>query len=108
MYSNISSNETIQKVKETLESSHEDHLGKAIELTWKFVTLPNPLIVCQPKKYDPQIHEPEFGYWDRHAKESPLIYTRLVVYRNYEGVVASKGWVANTPITPLRSQCILS
>ena len=95
MHSDISSGETLQKVKETLESSHEDHLGKVIELAWKFVTLPNPLIVCQPKKFDPQIHDPEFGHWDSKQKDE-LIFTRPVVYRNYKGALACEGWVATT------------
>ena len=82
-------------MKETLESSREDHLGKVIELTWKFVTLPNPLIVCQPKKFDPQIHDPEHGHWDSKCKDE-LMYTRSVVYRNYKGAFACEGWVANT------------
>ena len=109
MYSDISSNETLQKVKETLDSSREDHLGKVIALTWKFVTLPNPLIVYQPKKFDPQIHELEFGFWDRRAKELPLIYTRPVVYRDHEGVLACKGWVANIATGQQRvAECVLS
>ena len=99
MYSEISSNETLQRVKGALESSHEDHLGKAIALAWKFVTLPNPLIVCQPMEFDPQIHSAEYDHWNKQANESALIYVRPVVYRNYGGVVASKGWVANTPTT---------
>jgi len=91
-----SGDETFQKVKTALESSHQDHLGKAINLAWKFVTLPNPLIVCQPGKYDPNIHSPEHGYWDSKQKhESNLIYTRPVVYRNYEGRLARRGWVAD-------------
>ena len=111
MYSDISSNETFQKVKEALERSDEDHLMKVIELTWKFVTLPNPLIVYQPKKFDSQIHEPEHGRWDKHAKEAELIYIRPVVYRNYEGVVACKGWVANTATgqqSKWAGRCVLS
>ena len=96
MYGEISSAETCQKVKETLRS-HEDHLGKVIELAWKFVTLPNPLIVCQPKKFDPQIHDPEHGHWDSKRKdELMIIYTRPVVYRNYKGALSCEGWVANT------------
>ena len=102
IYSEISSNETLQRVKGALESSHEDYLGKAIVLAWKFVTLPNPLIVCQPKKYDFQIHEAEYGHWVRHADKLPLIYARPVVYRDHEGVVACKGWVANTTTTQQR------
>ena len=95
MYSDISSHKARKKVKETLESSDEDHLGKAIELTWKFVTPSKPLIVCQPKKYDPQIHDPEHGHWDS-KRSNYLIYTRPVVYRNYKGALACQGWVATT------------
>ena len=110
MYSNPSRDEIIQKVKETLECWHEDHLGKAIELAWKFVTLSKPLIVCQPKEFDCRIHDREYGHWDiKCAKELPLMYTRPVIYRNYEGVVACKGWVANTVTSDLRlSKCFLS
>ena len=109
MCNEISSNETLQKVKEALESIHEDHLGKAIALAWKFVTLPNPLIVCQPKKFDSQIHSPEYDHWNKQANDSELIYIRPVVYRNYGGVVASKGWVANTPTTQQsKGLCLLS
>ena len=107
MYSDTSSNETLQIVKETLESSDEDHLGKAIALAWKFVTLPNPLIVCQPEKYNPQIHSQEYDHWNKQANDLELIYIRPVVYRNYGGVVASKEWVANTP-TKSKGLCLLS
>ena len=97
-------------MKKTLENSDEDHFRNVIELTWKFVTLPNPLIVCQPNSFNYHIHSLEYGYWDRLAKDSELIYTRPVVYRNYEGVVASKGWVANTSHSQyeLRSKCLVS
>lgn len=105
-------------MKETLKRSgeDEDHLENIIQLSWKFVTLPNPLIVCRPKNFDAQIHSPEYGHWDSKCKEElPLIYTRSVVYRDYGGVVASKGWVANTPISQqskwlsdLKSKCLLS
>ena len=95
MYDEISSNEARKKATETLESNRKDHLGKAIELTWKFVTLPKPLIVCQPKQYDPKIHDPEYGHWESKSRNH-LIYTRPVVYRNYKGALACRGWVANT------------
>ena len=88
-------------------NSHEDHLTKVIELTWKFVTLPNPIIVCQPEEFDSKIHEPEYGYWDKRSKKFKLVYTHPVVYRNYEGVLASKGRVANTD-TSQQSLCVLS
>ena len=67
-------------MKKTLENSDEDHFRNVIELTWKFVTLPNPLIVCQPNSFNYHIHSLEYGYWDRLAKDSELIYTRPVVY----------------------------
>ena len=86
-------------MKEILESSHEDYLEKAIVLTWKFVTLPKPFIVCQPETFDHRIHSPEYGHWDKKEIDCKLVYTRPVVYRNYEGVLASKGWVANTTAT---------
>ena len=109
MQKDILSDETLQKVEETLERSDEDYLGKVIELAWKFVTLPNPLIVCQPKEFDSQTLEPQYGRWDKHAKEPQLIYLRPVVYRNYEGALACKGWVANTTTTQQRAgRCVLS
>ena len=83
-------------MKEGLDSSPDDHFGKLIELTWKLVTLPNPLIVCQPEGFNSEIHDHEVEYWDKKkVKELPLIYIRPVLFRNYEGVVAQKGWVAN-------------
>jgi len=95
--SEVSSTQTHHEVTEVLESSHQDDLRKAIELAWKFVTLPNPLIVCQPTGFNSRLHDPEGDYWDsEHANKSKLVYTRPVVYRNYEGVLACKGWVANT------------
>ena len=109
-----SGDENFQKIKTTLESSPQDHLGKAIELAWKFVTLPHPLIVCQPEKYDSRIHSPEHGYWDSKQKhESNLVYTRPVVYRGYEGVLACQGWVADRVTRkhyrrPSESTCSLS
>ena len=103
IYSEISSNETLQRVKGALESSHKDYLGETIVLVWKFVTLPNPLIVCQSKKFDPQIHDPEHGHWDsKYKNDLELIYIRPVVYRDHEGVLACKGWVANTTTTQQR------
>ena len=95
-------------MKEKLGSSHEDYLGKVVELAWKFVTLPDPLVVCQPEGFNHRIHSEEYGHWDKHAKDFKLIYTRPVVYRSYEGELASKGWVANTVTTQLESKCLIS
>ena len=93
------SDEGFLKVKETLKSSSQDHLGKAIELAWKFVALPNPLIAYQPKKFNEHIHQKDFYHWDdEQMHTSKLIYIGPVVYRNYEGGLAYKGWVANKVI----------
>ena len=80
LYSEVLSDKMKPRVKEALESSHQDDLRTAIELAWKFVTLPNPLIVCQPKKYDSRIHDKEAVYWDNQADECELIYLRSVLY----------------------------
>ena len=110
MYSEVPSEKMHPRVKEALESSRQDDLRKVIELAWKFVTLPNPLIVaCQPKEFDPRIHDQEAVYWDKQAKECELTYIRPAVYRNYEGVVARKGWVANTaPSQQGNWKCLLN
>ena len=109
LYREVPSDKMYPRVKEALESSHQDDLKKVIELAWKFVTIPNPLIVCQPKKFDPKIHDQEAVHWDKQANECELVYIRPVVYRNYEGVVARKGWVANTaPSQQGTSKCFVN
>ena len=110
LYNEVPSDKMHPRVKEALESSHQDDLRKAIELAWKFVTLPNPLIVaCQPKEFDSQIHDQEAVYWDNQANKCELVYLRPVVYRNYEGVLARKGWVANIgPSQQRPERCVLS
>ena len=110
LYNEVPSDRMHPRVKEALESSHQDDLRTAIELAWKFVTLPNPLIVaCQPTKFDPRIHDQEAVYWNKQANDSELIYIRPVVYRNYEGVVARNGWVANTaPSQQGDSKCVIN
>ena len=81
LYNEVPSERMHPTVKEALESSHQDDLRKFIELAWKFVTLPNPLIVaCQPTEFDPRIHDPEAVYWNKQANDSELIYIRPVVY----------------------------
>ena len=76
--------------------AEEEYLLKCVKVAWKFVTLPSPIIVCRPEKYNPQIVEREFGYWNKSTPDAKLIYTRPVVYRCYDGNRAEKGMVANT------------
>ena len=74
----------------------QEFLLKGVQVAWKFVTLPSPIIAYQPKAYTPQIVEREYGYWDESIPNATLIYTRPVVYRCYDGNCAEKGMVANT------------
>lgn len=86
---------SICKIQPLLEGFLErEHLRTAIDIAWKFVTLPSPVIVCQPKTFDPKIHEEEYGLWDP-TSEAELIYSRPVIYRCYEGQQQCKGMVAN-------------
>ena len=80
-----------------MQGGHDNWLGRVVQLTWRFTTLPTPLIMCQPNKFDDKIHEPQFGHWDKQkqkADDYTLIYLRPVVYRSYLGKQACKGWVA--------------
>ena len=89
------SHKIYDKVKTILQPGNP-LLNHVVRLTWKFITLPSPLIICQPATFSEQIHEPEFGYWDKSVRPTKLIYTRPVVYRSYQGILACKAWVANT------------
>ena len=53
--------------------------------------------MCQPDKFHDQIHEPQFGHWNKRKQKTndyTLVYLRPVVYRSYRGKRACKGWVA--------------
>ncbi len=67
-----------------------------IELAWDFVTLPSPIVVCEPEVLTDQMFEREFGYWDPSPTNTEVIYLRPLVYRSYQGVQACKAWVAST------------
>ena len=77
--------------RETLERLSE----KATSLSWDLLTALPPLILVQPESLDENIEDRVFHYWVE-GSSSELIYFRPVLYRNYTGVVAAKGWVANT------------
>jgi len=68
---------------------------QVVELAWNFVTLPNPMIVCQPEKFSSDIHSRDFQHWNKQAECYRLKYARPVVYRSYHGLVACKGLVGN-------------
>ena len=89
--------EAYNRVGRALQAE-EEYLLKCVQVAWKFVTLPSPIIVSQPQAYNPQIVDREYGYWDESTPDTVLIYTRPVVYRCYDGNRAEKGMVANTDI----------
>lgn len=71
-------------------------LKNVVEVAWKFVTQPKPVVVSLPETYDSELHNPYFGHWDESQRDSqPLVYARPVVYRSYHGVPMSKASVGN-------------
>ena len=71
-------------------------LKNVVEVAWKFVTQPKPVVVSLPKTYNSELHYPYFGRWDESQRDfQPLIYARPVLYRSYHGVPMSKGFVGN-------------
>ena len=91
----LTNDEAYNKAGRALQAKQE-YLLKGVQVAWKFVTLPSPIIASQPETYIPQSVEREYGYWDDSTPDAPLIYTRPVVYRCYDGNRAEKGMVANT------------
>ena len=88
----------IHRAKGKLEID-ELPLDKIAAITWKFVTQPSPVIVCQPDKYDSAIHNECPGYWDEDRKDfAKLIYIQPVVYHSYHGEIIRPGLVANKGI----------
>ena len=87
--------EVFNRVGRALQDKQE-YLLKGVQVAWKFITLPSPIIACQPQAYNPQIVDREYGYWDQSTLDAKLVYTRPVVFRCYNGIRAEKGMVANT------------
>ena len=80
-----------------MQGGHDNWLDRIVQLTWRFTTLPSPMIMCQLDKFDDKIHEPQHGHWDKSklkAGDYKLVYLRPVLYRSYHGKQACKGWVA--------------
>lgn len=51
-------------------------LHELIELAWEFITLPNPLTICQPAHFAERTHECQFDYWDPSKPNAEMIYLR--------------------------------
>ena len=51
-YPNLEPYERAKKKLEELDLP----LEKVVEVTWKFVTEPNPVIVCQPEEFNHELH----------------------------------------------------
>lgn len=89
--------EKIPKLDERAKTPLEDvdlPLKEVAELTWRFVTQPCPIVVCQPETFDPEVHDKYPKRFDEGSK-SPLLYARPVVYYNYRGHVMFRGLVGN-------------
>lgn len=70
-------------------------LEKVVEITWKFVTQPSPIVVCLPEEYDDELHKKDHEHWNKSQTNPKLIYGRPVVYRSYHNIVMRKGLVGN-------------
>ena len=70
-------------------------LHKVVEVAWKFVTQPNPIIACVPEKFDEEVHRTSFKHWDEDDHSRPLIYAKPVLYRSYHGTVMNRALVGN-------------
>ena len=84
------------KVKDKTKLLNTIPLRKVVEMAWKFVTQPNPVIaVTEPDTYHADLHDRYHGHWDKRQTSQPLIYVQPVVYRSYHGTVMSKGAIGN-------------
>ena len=68
-------------------------VDRIVSLAWGFVTVPSPIVVCQPDSFDPSCMDQETYHWTPKAKNCVLVYTGPVVYRSYHGTLARKGTV---------------
>lgn len=80
--------------RETLKSA-DLPLEKVVEVAWKFVTQPCPIIVDQPPIFSEGLHDTNSKHWDEDCKDFELIYARPVVYRSYHGTVLNRALVGN-------------
>ena len=92
------------KDKMKLEDIIDLPLKKVVEIAWKFVTEPNPIIVCRPEKYDSELHSKDFVHWNKLEGNFRLRYAKPVVYRSYHGLIMSKGLVGSTKDQPVETE----
>ncbi len=71
-------------------------VDRIVYLAWRLVTLPCPIIVCQPEVLDETIMDKETCHWVPKANNYRLVYSEPVVYRSYHGTILErKGTVGN-------------
>ena len=81
--------------RETLKTK-DLPLEKVVEVAWKFVTQPCPIIVDMPARFSAELHETNAKHWDEKTRDSPtLIYARPVVFRSYHGILLNRALVGN-------------
>ena len=86
------------------ESEFKTFTGSVSHLAWNFLTTVPPLVCGQPDTtFCRECHQKEMKpLWKEEITDYKLVYYRPVLYRSYEGKVASKGLVGNTCITTER------
>jgi DNA repair exonuclease SbcCD ATPase subunit len=63
-------------------------LDKVAEVAWKFVTVPNPVIVMELEHYyGEEFQTRQYGKWKDGCEDYTLVYGRPLVYRSYHGIV---------------------
>ena len=69
-------------------------LDGVIDIAWRFVTEPTPIIVCQPTELHDDLQDKYFGHWEDSMEDNfHLLYARPVVYSSYHGHIFRKGFV---------------
>ena len=70
-------------------------LERVVEVGWKFVTQPCPVIVELPARFNADLHDTYAKHWEEETDSVALTYAKPVVYRSYHGIVFNRGLVGN-------------
>ena len=95
MFRKLQEKARFKKAMQLSRSAVHRHVDQACRLMWHLVSVSPPLIVSQPPVVREEWQDREYEYWDKGLSSYRLAYTRPVLFQNYEGAVAMKGWVGN-------------
>ncbi|XP_019852224.1 PREDICTED: uncharacterized protein LOC109582073 isoform X2 [Amphimedon queenslandica] len=73
----------------------EDYKAASMHLTFQMLKLLPPLVVCQPPRYNEDLHDANRVTWETEQEEAELHYYRPVVVYSNHFHVAVKGLVGN-------------